>query len=255
MGGGFASQSCQTAFDQGNSSGDEAQPCAGGGRGGAHRGQTHSLCHSLGERLILGTTDTDYSGSLDEVHPDPADTAYLLGVAGEFFPQAALATKDIISSWAGLRPLLADGKGGASDISRAHRIRNPEPNWWDVAGGKLTTYRLMAEQTVDRLVAAAGLRAAKCRTASEPLLEKPDGFSGIFPPEFQREAVGHYCASEWALHLDDLMIRRTSWHYYHAESMDKARQAADWMSEFLGWPPPNGRPNWSDIVSRPAKIH
>ncbi len=188
-----------------------------------------------GERLILGTTDTDYSGSLDEVHPDPADTAYLLGVAGEFFPQAALATKDIISSWAGLRPLLADGKGGASDISRAHQIRNPEPNWWDVAGGKLTTYRLMAEQTVDRLVAAAGLRAAKCRTASEPLLEKPDGFSGIFPPEFQREAVGHYCASEWALHLDDLMIRRTSWHYYHAESMDKARQAADWMSEFLGW--------------------
>jgi glycerol-3-phosphate dehydrogenase len=188
-----------------------------------------------GERLILGTTDTDYSGALDSVHPDAADTEYLLGVANGFFPQAALARNDIISSWAGLRPLLAKGNGAASDISRAHEIRNPEPNWWDVAGGKLTTYRLMAEQAVDRLVAATGLSAEKCRTASEPLLEKPDGFSGILPPEFQREVVAHYCAKEWAMHLDDLMIRRTSWHYYHAETMDKARQAADWMAECLNW--------------------
>jgi len=188
-----------------------------------------------GERLILGTTDTDYSGSLDSVHPDSADTEYLLGVANEFFPQAALSRKDIISSWAGLRPLLANGNGPASDISRAHEIRNPEPNWWDVAGGKLTTYRLMAEQTVDRFVAATGLAAEKCRTASEPLLEKPDGFSGILPPDFQREAVAHYCTREWTLHLDDLMIRRTSWHYYYADTMDKARQAADWMAECLGW--------------------
>jgi glycerol-3-phosphate dehydrogenase len=188
-----------------------------------------------GERLILGTTDTDYSGSLDNVRPDAADTAYLLGVANEFFPQAALSNADIISSWAGLRPLLAKGRGAASDISRAHEIRNTEPNWWDVAGGKLTTYRLMAEQTVDRLVAAAKLPAAPCRTASEPLLEKPDGFSGILPPEFQREAVAHYCANEWAVHLDDVLIRRTGWHYYHAQTMDKASQAADWMAECLGW--------------------
>jgi glycerol-3-phosphate dehydrogenase len=188
-----------------------------------------------GQRIILGTTDTDYSGPPDDVRPDAADINYLLGVANDFFPQAALSTKDIISSWAGLRPLLADGKGAASDISRAHQIRNPEPNWWDVAGGKLTTCRLMAEQTVDRLVAAAGLSAQKCRTASEPLLEKPDNFSGILPPEFRREVIEHYCASEWALHLDDVMIRRTSWHYYHADTNEKARQAADWMAEMLGW--------------------
>jgi glycerol-3-phosphate dehydrogenase len=188
-----------------------------------------------GQRLILGTTDTDYSGSLDNVYATAADTEYLLGVANRFFPQAVLSKTDIISSWAGLRPLLADGDGATSEISRAHEIRNPEPNWWDVAGGKLTTYRLMAEQTVDRLMAAAGLPGEKCRTASEPLLEKADAFSGILPPEFQREAVGHYCAREWALHLDDLMIRRTSWHYYHAETKDKACQVADWMARILGW--------------------
>jgi glycerol-3-phosphate dehydrogenase len=188
-----------------------------------------------GERLILGTTDTDYAGSLDEVRPDSADRAYLLEVANEFFPQAALSNADVISSWAGIRPLLANGNGAVSDISRAHEIRNPEPDWWDVAGGKLTTYRLMAEQTVDRLVAATGLPAAPCRTASEPLLDNPERFSGILPPEFQREAIAHYCSREWALHLDDLMIRRTSWHYYHSETLTRTNQAADWMAEFLGW--------------------
>ena len=53
---------------------------------------------------------------------------------------------DILSSWAGLRPLVADPNGKPSDISRSHEIHNPQAGWWDVAGGKLTTYRLMAEQ-------------------------------------------------------------------------------------------------------------
>ena len=188
-----------------------------------------------GDRLILGTTDTDYSGSLDEVRPDVADTTYLLEVANQFFPKTALTMKDVISSWAGVRPLLANGRGGASDISRSHEIKNSEPDWWDVAGGKLTTYRLMAEETVTRFMRASGMPAVSCRTATEPLLEKPDGFSGLLPPEFQREVVVHYCNNEWALHLDDLMIRRTSWHYYHADTMVKARQVADWMAESLGW--------------------
>ena len=191
-----------------------------------------------GERLILGTTDTDYSGTLDDVQRDAADTDYLLGIANEFFPKAALTAEDIISAWAGLRPLLADAHGAASDISRAHEIRNPEPRWWDVAGGKLTTYRLMAEQTVDRLAREACLPVTKCRTAIEPLLDKPDAFSGILPPNFEREVVAHYCADEWALHLDDVMIRRTKWHYYHADAMDKAGQVAEWMAELLGWSAP-----------------
>jgi len=190
-----------------------------------------------GQRVILGTTDTDYSGSLDDIQACPEDIAYLLGVVNHFFPRAKLFAADIISSWAGVRPLLADPNGNASDISRAHEIKNPEPNWWDVAGGKLTTYRLMAEQTVDRITKATGLAAQHCRTASEPLLKAADEFSGLLPPEFGREAVAHYCAQEWALHLDDVMIRRTSWHYYFPDAPRKAEIAAGWMAEFLGWPP------------------
>lgn len=196
-----------------------------------------------GERMILGTTDTDYHGSLDDVRVDAADVRYVLEIANQHFPEASLTVKDVISSWAGVRPLIADPHGKPSDISRSHQIRNPEPRWWDVAGGKLTTYRLMAEQTVDEIVKTLnGLKALKreivpCRTAIEPLLSPAEAndYSGILPPEFNRHAVEHYCANEWAIHLDDVMLRRTRWHYYFPNAAQMAEQAADWMSERLGW--------------------
>lgn len=187
-----------------------------------------------GERTILGTTDTDYDGSLCEVFADPDDVNYVLRIANAHFPSARLCVDDVISAWAGLRPLIADRKGRPSDISRSHEIKSPEPNWWDVAGGKLTTCRLMAEQTVDRLIAATELPRTACRTADEPLLSSVT-FSGITPPEITREAVRHFCQHEWARHLDDVMIRRTSWHYYHRDAATLAIQVATWMAEVLGW--------------------
>jgi len=202
-----------------------------------------------GERTILGTTDTDYDGPLDDVRADAADIGYVLQVTNQFFPGARLAHADVISSWAGLRPLVADPNGKPSDISRAHEIRNPEPGWWDVAGGKLTTYRLMGEQTVDQILKKlkelnglnqlhglhGELRGG--RTAEEPLLRaaETEGVSGILPPEFSRATVEHYVGREWAVHLDDVMVRRTSWHYYFRDAATKGQQAANWMGELLGW--------------------
>ena len=193
-----------------------------------------------GERTILGTTDTDYNGPLDDVRADATDIGYVLQITNQFFPAAKLVEADVISAWAGLRPLVADPSGKPSDISRAHEIHNPEPGWWDVAGGKLTTYRLMGEQTVDQIVKwlhrLHGGRA-RCRTAEEPLLPTTEtgGISGILPPEFSRKTVKHYVAREWAVHLDDVMVRRTSWHYYFRDAAAKAQQVADWMAELLGW--------------------
>lgn len=192
-----------------------------------------------GERTILGTTDTDYHGSFDDVRADESDIRYVLQITNQFFPSARLASPDVISTWAGLRPLLSDPNGQPSDISRSHEITQPEPGWWDVAGGKLTTYRRMAEQTVDQIV--KGLLPAKefkpCRTAVEPLLAAPEAgnLSGILPPEFCRGAVEHFCANEWAMHLEDVMLRRTSWHYYFQDAAQKAERVADWMGELLGW--------------------
>ena len=188
-----------------------------------------------GERTILGTTDTDYAGPLEDVRTDGEDVAYVLAITNAHFPNAHLNATDVISTWAGLRPLIASSKGGPSDISRSHQIRNPEPGWWDVAGGKLTTCRLMAEQTVDRIVAAEGMKAMLCETDLQPLLAGEPGFSGLLPPEVRREAVTYFCENEWAVHLDDIMVRRTSWHYYQRDAQATARQVVRWMSECLGW--------------------
>ncbi|HXC35859.1 MAG TPA: glycerol-3-phosphate dehydrogenase/oxidase [Candidatus Acidoferrales bacterium] len=196
-----------------------------------------------GERTILGTTDTDYNGPLDRIFAESADIRYILEITNRFFPTANLSQNDVISSWAGVRPLIADPHGSPSDISRSHQIRNPEPGWWDVAGGKLTTYRLMAEETVNQIIHAlkrAGLKPepASCSTAKEPLLPQTEttGISGILPPEFSRDVVRHFCENEWAVHLDDIMVRRTSWHYYYKDADARARQVAAWVKEFLDWP-------------------
>jgi glycerol-3-phosphate dehydrogenase len=190
-----------------------------------------------GERTILGTTDTDYNGPLDDVRADATDIGYVLQITNQFFPAAKLVAADVISAWAGLRPLVADPNGKPSDISRAHEIHNPEPGWWDVAGGKLTTYRLMGEQTVDQIVKKLKREASRCRTAQEPLLPTAEtgGVSGILPPELSRKTVEHYVGREWAVHLDDVMVRRTSWHYYFADAPRIAERVADWMGELLGW--------------------
>ena len=110
-----------------------------------------------------------------------------------------------------------------------------EPGWFDVAGGKLTTYRLMAEQTVDQIVRHANLSARPCTTATTPLLADAATFSGILPPKVSKEAVEHFCNEEWAIHLSDVMIRRTSWRHYHRNHMQIAEQVAGWMAENLAW--------------------
>ncbi len=190
-----------------------------------------------GIRTIIGTTDTDYDGPLDDVQADAGDIDYVLKVTNQFFPKANLNVDHVISSWAGLRPLIAKANGKPSDVSRSHEIKSPEPFWWDVTGGKLTTYRLMAEQTVDRIVKKLGGNFAKCLTATEALLptSETDGISGIAPPEFDRSIVEHYCLNEWALNLDDVMVRRTSWHYYFRDADERAEKVADWMAEIYGW--------------------
>jgi glycerol-3-phosphate dehydrogenase len=189
-----------------------------------------------GRRVILGTTDTDYQGDRDTPTPDPADIDYILRVANDNFPGLKLTPADIKSTWAGLRPLIDGGESGApSDISRRHLIEMPQPGWIDVAGGKLTTYRLMAEQTVDRIVSHLQINAAPCTTATSPLIDSI-GFSGILPPDVTQEAVEHFCREEWAVQLSDVMLRRTGWQHYVDDAETVAEQVCAWMAAALNWP-------------------
>jgi glycerol-3-phosphate dehydrogenase len=189
-----------------------------------------------GERVILGTTDTDFQGAPESVAVEPADIAYVLQTVNEFFPRVALSPADIVSTWAGLRPLIANPDGSPSDISREHQILSPQPGWWDVSGGKLTTYRLMAQQTVDRIATGLPGPWSTCSTAVEPLLPADaPRFSDIQPAEFSAEAVAHFIEHEWAVSLADVMIRRSGWHYYFRDAAAKAEQVAAWMAAAAGW--------------------
>ena len=189
------------------------------------------------ERVILGTTDTDYTGPLAEPVCEQGDATYLLDAINRDFPTANLGKEDIRATWAGLRPLVANPNGNPSDISRRHQIAMSRPGWWDITGGKLTTYRLMGEETVDAVGRYLGEPLEPSPTAHVPLLssEESHQVSGILPPEVSQQLVQHHCRNEWAHHLEDVMIRRTGWCYYLAEHLQVAEQVALWMQRELNW--------------------
>lgn len=193
-----------------------------------------------GRRTILGTTDTDYDGPLDDIAIEARDLDEILTVVNAYFPSARITSADILSAWAGLRPLVADRRGRPSDVSRKHEIHMTKPGWWDVTGGKLTTYRLMAEQTIDRVRAYLKLPQQASQTAHEPLLAD-DEFrvhSAVIPADFDPAIVEHAVCAEWALALDDVMTRRTGWRYYHPQHLDLAEKSSHIMARLLGWQEP-----------------
>ena len=133
-------------------------------------------------RTLVGTTDNDFEG--DTAHPRPAeeDVAYLLEATNEFFG-TSLTESDLVGAYAGVRPLISTGDPRKSvDISRKAELYETSSGMLTITGGKLTTWRRMAKQTVDRLVEREG-REAPCHTDEIPLgmparpedLEAPEG--------------------------------------------------------------------------------
>ena len=102
------------------------------------------------EMFILGTTDTDYPGNPEDVSVLPEDVKYLLSVAEKYFPGAKLTAQDIVSSYAGVRPLVNDGASTESQTSREHLIWSDTRGITFVCGGKYTTYRHMSEQVLEK---------------------------------------------------------------------------------------------------------
>jgi glycerol-3-phosphate dehydrogenase len=105
-----------------------------------------------GDVVYLGTTDTDYQGPLDDPQCTPEDVAYVLGAVNASIVES-LTPADVVGSWAGLRPLVADATSErTADLSRRHTVRTADSGLITVTGGKLTTYRKMAADTVDEAV-------------------------------------------------------------------------------------------------------
>jgi len=102
-----------------------------------------------GDLTYIGTTDTDYDGPLDDPQCTPADIEYLLGAINHAIT-GEITTADVVGTWAGLRPLVRDaGSERTADLSRRHKVTPSTSRMVTVTGGKLTTYREMAADTVD----------------------------------------------------------------------------------------------------------
>ncbi len=128
----------------------------------------------FGNTTYVGTTDTDHAGTADDVAATAEDVAYLLRTANHFFPDAHLIPSDVRSTWAALRPLVRSDAETAYKTSREHEIWHDPRGISTIAGGKLTTYRAMAEEYVDGILKAMKRRgrpaqAGRCRTHKVPL--------------------------------------------------------------------------------------
>ncbi len=104
-------------------------------------------------RVNIGTTDTDYQGDKDSPQAEAGEVNDILGAINAYFPEARLEPADVISSWAGLRPLITEpGATTTTDVSRKEEIVETGGGLISIGGGKLTTYRLMAEHGIDLAV-------------------------------------------------------------------------------------------------------
>ena len=126
----------------------------------------------------IGTTDTDYDGPLDDPRCTADDVAYLLRAVNRAIVEP-LTEADVVATWAGLRPLLRTGEDErTADLSRRHGIRVSHAGVVTITGGKLTTYRSMAEDTIDQVDQLLDGQHRRCRTKRLPLV----GAAGYHEP-------------------------------------------------------------------------
>ena len=138
------------------------------------------------DQYLIGTTDIRYEEDLDFIRASGAEVDYLLAETNRVFPRAKLAREHIHYAYAGVRPLPIKEKGPESAITRRHIIkanRDIAKGLLSIVGGKLTTYRNLAEQTVDRLAKIQRLKLPPCRTRDTDL-------PGAWGIDRAREALG-----------------------------------------------------------------
>lgn len=157
----------------------------------AGSGRTIFVLPWLGQTLI-GTTDTDHGGDVVHVRPAEDDITYLLDAVNAFFG-TALAPDDLAGAYAGVRPLISTGDTGKSvDISRKAELYETSSGMITITGGKLTTWRRMAKQTVDRIVERDG-NDARCITHELPLGMAVAPADLVTAPEWARaQLAGRY---------------------------------------------------------------
>jgi len=220
------------------------------------------------EHTYVGTTDTDYNGSIDDPQCTKDDISYVLRALNASIT-TGVTEADITGVWAGLRPLVKSASSGrTADLSRRHKVGRSASNVISVTGGKLTTYREMAEDTVDEACEILGVRH-RSTTKRMPLLGG-DGYrpkasddqpklgdrygtladdvralitqdarlaEPLVPglPYIKAEAV-YAARAEMAVTLDDVLSRRTRARLFdRPASVAAADDVARLIADDMGW--------------------
>jgi glycerol-3-phosphate dehydrogenase len=150
-------------------------------------------------RTVVGTTDTDYSGELDEPLAEETEVARVVASAASSFPGAEISDEDVISAFAGLRPLVSANGESTAEVSRKEEIFESESGLITIIGGKLTTYRHMAERVVD-LAARNNANVRHSETSRIPLAGV-ERFSSSVEAEASKAAAEFEVPLELVRHL------------------------------------------------------
>ena len=190
-------------------------------------------------QVLMGTTDQSRPDKPFEPHALPGEVEFILETAQAYLQQVPTRA-DILSVFAGLRPLVAeDTARDTSRLSREHKISVSAGGLVTISGGKWTTYRRMAEDTIDRVESVAGLRARRSVTADLGLNMEGAQAAGhtaegelAAPDEsLVRQAV----CEEMALTVEDVLARRLRWLFVDANAAaGHAADVARWMAPLLG---------------------
>jgi glycerol-3-phosphate dehydrogenase len=184
-----------------------------------------ALPQQLG-RVIVGLTDEDAPGAIPDIaEPTETEIAFLLASLNRVV-EVPVRRDQVRGAFAGLRPLVDSGTASSADVSRRHLVTTADAGFVTVLGGKLTTYRRMAEDAVDRAVQVRGIDAPPSRTASLTLVRDvhPAGDhadAGISPAQ-----IAFAVRSEGAMTAADVLDRRTRIGLVESDR-ERARQDAE----------------------------
>ncbi len=141
-------------------------------------------------RWLVGTTDVRYEGRIDDARPTEEEVAYLLDEVNGILPEAGLGRSDVLYAYSGVRPLPFIREGSEAGITRRHALRDHAPQargMLSVVGGKLTTYRALAQEVVDTVGVHLG-RETACTTDKAPLPGAETSDFAAFCAAFKRES-------------------------------------------------------------------
>jgi glycerol-3-phosphate dehydrogenase len=238
------------------------------------------IVRSWGNQWLIGTTDTDWNLDLDHPAANANDIEYLLRNVNRLI-DPPLGHDDVQGVYAGLRPLLAGESDATSRLSREHAVASPMPGLTVIAGGKYTTYRVMAKDAVDEAVRDLGGTVPASGTEDVPLVgaegyhslwnsrqrlatetgldvstiehllhrygslidellavvqQHPDLAQPLEGTNYLRVEARYAASHEGALHLEDVLTRRTHLSFEtHDRGLHAAERIADVMGDVLGW--------------------